>query len=800
VVRALLSHWRRHPLQCAALGLGLALATALWTGVQAINAQARQSYAGAAQTVGQAGLAQLRAPGGGRFDQQVFVNLRRAGWNVSPVIEGRFEPAGKTPVDVLGIDLISAPAQGVMPIADGAGMLRKFLTPPGLALAAPETIAALGDAPGLPSLQPSQNTPPGQVVIDIGIAQALLNAPGQLSRLIVLADQRTGLPPLDQIAPQLIQSQPRNTADMARLTDSFHLNLTAFGLLAFAVGLFIVHAAIGLAFEQRRVMFRTLRALGVSLNALTAALVAELLVIALVTGAVGVMLGYGIAALLLPDVAATLRGLYDASVPGSLSLKPIWWLGGLLVSVAGASVAAAQSLWRLRRLPILAPAQPRAWARVARRSLYLQIGAALGLALVAIALGVFGQGLVAGFALLGAMLLSAALALPLVLSLALRVGARNSRGVMAQWFWADTRHQLPGLSLALMALLLAISANVGVSTMVGSFRHTFTGYLDQRLMAEFYVTARTEDEARAIAPVLESAAKTVLPIRSAPITLQGAPGGLLGVIDDASYRDHWPLLSSVPGAWDVLARGEAALVNEQLARRHGLQPGDLVQMGADTALPIAAIYSDYGNPRGQAIVSLGVLETLATGIDGRRFALRIAPDQIPALRAQLQRDFGLPAENLSDQARMKAVALQVFERTFAVTGALNVLTLGVAGFAILTSLLTLAGMRLPQVAPVWAMGQTRARLSALEMARALALTALTMLFALPVGLLLAWVLLSVVNVAAFGWRLPMSVFPADWSQLGAITLLAGALSAAWPALRLARMAPAELVRVFTHER
>ena len=51
-------------------------------------------------------------------------------------------------------------------------------------------------------------------------------------------------------------------SDVARLTDSFHLNLTAFGLLSFAVGLFIVHGAIGLAFEQRRVMVRTLRRLG----------------------------------------------------------------------------------------------------------------------------------------------------------------------------------------------------------------------------------------------------------------------------------------------------------------------------------------------------------------------------------------------------------------------------------------------------------------------------------------------------------------------------------------------------------
>ena len=62
-----------------------------------------------------------------------------------------------------------------------------------------------------------------------------------------------------------------------------------------------------------------------------------------------------------------------------------------------------------------------------------------------------------------------------------------------------------------------------------------------------------------------------------------------------------------------------------------------------------------------------------------------------------------------DQAAIKALSLSVFERTFAVTTALNILTLAVAGFAILMSLLTLAAMRLPQLAPVWALGLTRAQ-------------------------------------------------------------------------------------------
>jgi putative ABC transport system permease protein len=124
----------------------------------------------------------------------------------------------------------------------------------------------------------------------------------------------------------------------------------------------------------------------------------------------------------------------------------------------------------------------------------------------------------------------------------------------------------------------------------------------------------------------------------------------------------------------------------------------------------------------------------------------------------------------------------------------------VAAIAILSSLLTLAGLRLPQLAPLWAMGLTRRRLAGMELLRLLVLAALTWVLAVPLGLALAWVLLAVVNVEAFGWRLPMHVFPADWLRLGALAVLAAGLAALFPALRLARIAPTRLLKVFADER
>jgi ABC-type antimicrobial peptide transport system, permease component len=270
------------------------------------------------------------------------------------------------------------------------------------------------------------------------------------------------------------------------------------------------------------------------------------------------------------------------------------------------------------------------------------------------------------------------------------------------------------------------------------------------------------------------------------------------VADHPTYRDNWPLLDALPGVWDRVAAGEAVLVNEQLARREGLAPGDTIPLPGDWTPEIAGVYSDYGNPTGQLLV--GLSEFTARFPEAERLRYGVRTDDPEGLARALTQEFGLPPENLIDQAALKDFSLQVFERTFAVTAALNVLTLAIAGFAILTSLLTLATMRQPQLAPVWALGLTRARLARLEVIRALILAALTLVAAIPVGLVLAWVLLAVINVEAFGWRLPMRLFPLDWLWLAGLSGLAALLAALWPARRLARMPPAELLMVFANER
>jgi putative ABC transport system permease protein len=814
ILAVLLSHWRRHPMQLATLLIGLISATALWSGVQALNQQARESYDRAAAIFGGARTPMLTTRNGATFPQALFVKLRRAGWPVSPVLEGRVQIGGHS-YRLLGIEPVTLPAEvGNAPTIGRAG-LQTFMAPPGQTLAAPETLGDLHLAEGasptasngtaLPPIAALARLVPDVLVVDIGMAQKLLNKPDQVSRLLVGKSKgpREALEKVTGDALRLLE--PDAESDLERLTDSFHLNLTAFGLLSFFVGLFIVNSAIGLAYEQRLPMLRTLRACGVSARLMNTVLVFELVSLALIAGIAGLVCGYFIAAQLLPDVAASLRGLYGAPIPGELTLKREWWIAGLLISVAGALIAAATSLAKAVRLPVLAAAQPQAWQQAQRRWLMLQGAAALATFAVAAWLLWFGNSLIAGFGVLAALLFGAALILPAILELVLSLGERGAHGALATWFWADSRQQLSGLSLALMALLLALAVNVGVATMVETFSRTFLTWLDGRLAADVYISAADNAQAEAIKSWLRGRSEVgaVLSGGRAETQLDGAPVEVLGLPDDATYRDHWPLLQSDTEAWQTLPRGETAFISEQLSRRMSLSRGDRMALPApdgDWKLEVAGIYADYGNPKSQIAVNAPALFRHFPGTPQTRLALRVEPAKIPALITALSEQFALDGRNMLDQASVKAESTRIFNRTFAVTAALNAFTLGVAGVALLTSLLTLANSRLPQLAPLWAVGVTRRKLAAIELTKTLSVAAITALLALPLGLLVAWCLIAIVNVKAFGWRLPFHVFPLQLIKLLGVAMAASLLASLLPVARLARMQPDNLVKVFANER
>jgi len=361
--------------------------------------------------------------------------------------------------------------------------------------------------------------------------------------------------------------------------------------------------------------------------------------------------------------------------------------------------------------------------------------------------------------------------------------------------------QISGLSVALMAMLLALATNIGVGTMVDGFRKTFVDWLDQRLIAEVYILPGDEARRTEIVSWLDdrNEVTALLPKIRAQGRIENWPITIVGFVDHSSYRDHWPMKSESTDIWDAIADDGAVVVSEQLAQRLSLRLEDTLTLG-EWQPRVVGIYPDYGNPRGQISADYETVQKFYPDALGVGLDLRVKPEAVPALMTDLRERFDLGDGEITDQASIKSFSKGIFEKTFAVTAALNVLTMLIAGFAMFMSLLTLSEMRLPQLAPLWAGGLTRKKLASLELIKTCSLALLTALLAVPLGLAVAWCLVSVVNVQAFGWRLPLHLFPMQWVALVIVAVLIAFLASLLPTLRLRTIAPMRLLRVFANER
>jgi putative ABC transport system permease protein len=240
------------------------------------------------------------------------------------------------------------------------------------------------------------------------------------------------------------------------------------------------------------------------------------------------------------------------------------------------------------------------------------------------------------------------------------------------------------------------------------------------------------------------------------------------------------------------------MLSEQLARRLKVQLGDRLALPSE-AMTVVGIYADYGNPKGHVLVNASWLRKQWPQATLTGLSVDLPAEQLPVIKATLQQHFALDDSRVVEQARLKRWSTEVFNRTFAATAALNSLTLGVAGVALFINLLTLGQTRLSQLAPLWALGVQRRQLVWLSLGQTLMLSSFTVLLAIPLGVLLAWCLVAVVNVQAFGWRLPLYVFPVQLLQLAALGLFTSLLASAWPLWQLARRQPRELLRPFADE-
>ncbi|MDK9764226.1 ABC transporter permease [Vibrio sp. D420a] len=796
------AHYRQAPLQAAAILIGIVLAVTLFVAVQAINLNAKRSYAESTEQLSAQAQNLIIPPAGQNYlPESLYFTLRQQGLSAAlPVIEGRVRDEQGRRWSIQGSELITAITSRSRYASDNdqnVSLFDSLLPLPELLANEPLVMMSqsqyqnigeldtlvLDDNKTQVAVLPDEWQLGSRMLMDIGFAQTLLNKQGQLSYIAVFDlgnDNQAAWQKYIGDQGQWITNN--QSTDLGSLTDSFHLNLTAMSLLAFLVGLFIAYNGVKYSLLKRNRLLVQIQQAGIAPTLVLSALLVELTILVAIGASIGFVLGMQLSHWLHPTVALTLEQLYGATLlPGTWQWQ--WWVQALLLTLAATLLACWQHFKQRVQQPLSSHGGYYQAPDSSNENQLFIAGVLLTImALTGLWLSEHHRFTMAW---LGLLVVSIPLYLPKTLMvLAVWCEQRTHSGLM-QYLFAELRELISPLSLAMMALLLAVTANMGMNTLVGSFESTLKQWLEQRLHADIYVSPSQREIAN-VELALEQFenVQTVYKQYYVDDNLNGLPI-LLGTKDKDTLEQTMVFQSRIDDFWSRFYQGEVVAISEPTAVKLGLSLESEFKLDAipNKELIVGAVFHDYGSPNGEVLLAPQLWRQ--SGFTDLPTSLGIKVSSNPTLvYEQLRTELNLHPNQLYDQAQIKSIALDIFSQTFAITRALNGVTLMVAVVGLFTACFMLLDARKAAIARLYALGVNRKKLMAMVIGQIAALVSFTLVIALPLGALVGYVLTDVVTLRAFGWSLN---YLWDWSDalsISAVTIVVGVVATLIPLWRL----------------
>jgi len=838
--RASFGYLFRHPWQLAMAVLGICIGVAVMVAVDLANESSRKAFLMSMDTINGAATHQIVAGPAG-VDEKIYTGLRveHGIRDIAPIISGYIEVDGVTLL-ALGIDMFAergfrnytsqtGTAKKVV-AADSSkaeATVRRILTEPGALLisqGSAETLGLVADdsftvmANGIEHSatlagfldEDKDERLDNLVIADISVLQQWFDMHGRLTRIDVkmsLNDEagadriRLLLPPDTKL---LTAAGRTNTT--ASMSDAFTTNLAAMSLLALLVGIFLIYNSVAFAVLQRRGLIGVLRALGLTRAEIFRLVLVEAAVLGLVGATLGLLLGSWLGEQLVVLVSRTISDHYFVVNVTDVSIGPATFAKGMLAGL-GATIIAAS-------VPALEAASFQPRLALSRSVLEHRTGRALpllafaGVALITLSvvlLSLPSDGLVTGLSAMFVLILGFAFCIPIAVKYVARIVAPIAGklgGVPARLAIASTGTSLSRTGVAIVALAIAVSATIGVSVMVNSFRTAVGDWLSNTLQSDVYVgVARGTLDPDLLADLtaiegiaaFSTSRRTWLEMaagRTRLVAVQMAPGSYAGI----RLRD-----GESTAAWQQFDAEQAVLVSDAYAYKHSIRKGAAIELdtlGGPHEFSVAGVYQNYDSNDGAVLMSRATYDQYFDDdrVDsiGLYLQANISPETImEQLRAI---SAGRQALLMNSNARIREISLGIFDRTFVITNVLYWLAVGVAIIGILGAMLALQLERARELAILRGVGMTPGQLGGLVTLQTAFIGLLSGLAAIPLGLVMAWVLIEVINRRAFGWQMDVTIVPAD--LLTALSLAVGAalIAGIYPAWRAASARPALAMR------
>jgi putative ABC transport system permease protein len=821
----------REPLRTALTIFAVALGVAVVLAIDMAGNAATGSFLSSVQTL--AGKADFKITEVGGVDASVVGRLARLPYalKIEPRIEDyAWDAKAQELVPIVGIDMVAEASSGTqlapnldrLSTGECVWVSRGLAQKPGdkVELQINDRTAELDVCGIIRGRSPAQGD---AVVMDIGLAAQQFGRGDKVDAVLVTvphSDSKT-MTEWENIlkravpAGVLVQRFGAQARENHRMLAAFRWNLRVLSYIALIVGAFLIYNNLSVSVVRRRAEIGVIRALGGSRRFIRAAFLGEALFYGLAGSLAGVVLGRLLAAGTVGLISTTVQSLYLTSQPASIAVTPATVLLGFIVGVGVALLSALLPAYEASQVaPVEAMARGRReYETRVRKGRLLGLAGLCAVAAIACSrMPALGGKPLYGYA--AAMLLLGACVLSMPAVVAGLAGIAS--GILRRWPGAEGYLALHGLSASLRrtsvllaALSTAVAMVVSVGIMVGSFRQTVTTWLGNDFMADLYVqpavpispdlfpTFSPDVPARIAAlPQVEA----IDELRAYSITYQGQPTTLASDMTRVAERyEHVEFLSGEDPRhiFNRLARSSSVVVSEPFAIQHGIHERDQVTLplgGKSVSFSVAGIYYDYSDPRGAILMDrANLLRYLPDpAVSSIAVYLKHGVSDREARRSIEIACAGRRISIVSDR-ELRSQAIQVFDRTFTITYALEAIALSIAVIGVAGALLALVVDRRRELGVLRFLGSSTRQIRKLILWEAGLLGLLGCVAGFVLGVLLSLVLIFVIDKQSFGWSIqfhwPVAVLAAGLVVIYCATLAAGL----YPARLAMNLNPIEVV-------
>ena len=654
------------------------------------------------------------------------------------------------------------------------------------------------------------------LLMDIAAAQWALDRLGRIDRLEILPYAKfTSSELIKQISNKLppgwiIQLPSRRGEQVEKMLEAFHFNLTALSYISMLVGLFLIYNTISISVISRRQEIGILRALGTSRSTVLLLFLAEAGLIAICGCFTGLLMSRFLAELALKITGTTVKILYIATAS---KLPPLSWENVALAFGMGlplSFLAALVPSWEASKVTplsaILAADRLETRFRLRKRHIVLPI---VFLTLGAGLANIKPKGNIPVFGYLSAVAIvfGAAFLTPGFLYWLGRFGSiplSKMFGVEGSLANANLKGAISRISVSVAALAVSLSMMSAIAIMIESFRETVIYWVGQTLQADLYVRPAgrsangTETHlSRQLVTLFRENPDVAAVDSFRSFTLPFGESAInLGSRDFEVLSKRGQLLIKEPQADKEAVRSaigqDAVIVSESFAFKYDKRVGNELKLAlpsGEMLFRVAAIFFDYTNDRGTVLM------------DSRSFTRHFGEIQPFSLAVYLHD--GVSAEEarsriltslgntyrvfIHTNSSLRREILRIFDSTFAITYALELISIFVAILGVASTLLTLILERRKDLAFLRLIGAEVRQVKKMVFIEALLLAGASQAIGVLMGLALSWILINVINVQSFGWTIQFH-FPSSFVvQSSLLILVAGLLAGFVPAERAARV-------------